>query len=134
MRVLGTLSVSLRLWHPDVRRDPYPTYRRFRERRIVRMRLFGSVVVAGHHDVERVLRESAFSTHRDQVALMKMLRLSRRSRPSFRHSGSGTTIDSSARGPSLSERLYGRACCRSQSYRSGDPYPRSHVPPWSRSR
>jgi len=36
--------------------------------------------------------------------------------------------------PSLSERLYGRACCRSQSYRSGDPYPRSHVPPWSRSR
>ena len=32
MRVLGALSPALRLWHPDVRRDPYPTYRRLRER------------------------------------------------------------------------------------------------------
>ena len=84
MRVLGTLSASLRLWHPDVRRDPYPTYRRFREQGIVRMRLFGGFAVARYDDVERVLRDPAFSTNRDQVALMKTLRRATRDAPAFR--------------------------------------------------
>lgn len=84
MRVLGTLSASLRLWHPDVRRDPHPTYRRFREQRLVRMRLFGGFAVARYGDVERVLRDPAFSTNRDQVALMKTLRRATRDAPDFR--------------------------------------------------
>jgi cytochrome P450 len=84
MRALGALSGSLRLWHPDVRRDPYPTYRRFRERRLVRMRLFGGWAVARYVDVERVLRDPAFSTDRSQVALMKMLQRATRGAPDFR--------------------------------------------------
>jgi cytochrome P450 len=84
MKVLGTLSTSLRLWHPDVRRDPYPTYRRFREQGIVRMRLFGGFAVARYHDVERVLREPTFSTNREQIAIMKVLRRATRDAPAFR--------------------------------------------------
>jgi pimeloyl-[acyl-carrier protein] synthase len=83
MRILGRLSVSLRLWHPDVKRDPYPTYEWFRERRIVRMRLFGGFAVARHADVERVLREPEFSTNRDEIALMKAARRSARGAPDF---------------------------------------------------
>lgn len=73
MRALGAISVSLRLWHPDVKRDPYPTYRWFRERRLVRMRLFGGWAVARHADVERVLRDPEFSTAREEVPLMKAM-------------------------------------------------------------
>src|SRR5574338_134098 len=83
MRVLGALSVSLRLWHPDVKRDPYPTYAWFRERRLVRMRLFGGWAVARYADVERVLREPEFSTNRDEVALMKALERGTRGAPDF---------------------------------------------------
>jgi cytochrome P450 len=84
MRVLGALSPSLRFWHPDVRRDPYPLYRRFREERLVRLRLFGGWAAARYGDVERILREPAFSTNRDEVALMKVLRRATRDAPDFR--------------------------------------------------
>lgn len=84
MRALGAVSPSLRFWHPDVRRDPYPTYRRFRERRIVRLRLFGGWAVARYDDVERVLRDPAFSTDRDAVAIVKMLHRATRGAPDFR--------------------------------------------------
>ncbi len=83
MRVLGTLSPSLRIWHPDVRRDPYPNYRHLRERGLVRMRLFGGWAAARYRDVERLLQEPAFSTNRDDVALMKMVRRATRGRPDF---------------------------------------------------
>ncbi len=85
MRVLGTLSPSLRFWHPDVRRDPYPTYGRLREQRLVRLRLFGGWAAARYGDVERVLREPAFSTNRDAVALMKTLRRATHDAPEFRN-------------------------------------------------
>jgi cytochrome P450 len=84
MRVLGTLSASLRLWHPEVRRDPYPFYRGFRERGLVRLRLFGGFAAARYTDVERILREPAFSTNREQVALMKTLHRATRGAPDFR--------------------------------------------------
>ena len=84
MRAFGALSSSLRLWHPDVKRDPYPTYRWFRERRLVRMRLFGGYAVPRYADVERVLREPEFSTNRDALALVKALRRSTRGAPDFR--------------------------------------------------
>jgi cytochrome P450 len=83
MRVLGTLSPSLRLWHPEVRRDPYPTYRRLREQGLTRLRLFGGWMAARYTDVERVLREPAFSTDREQVALMRILRRATRGAPDF---------------------------------------------------
>jgi len=83
MRVLGTLSPSLRLWHPEVRRDPYPNYRRFRERGLVRLRLFGGWAAARYSDVERILRDSAFSTNREEVAVMKLIRRATRGAPEF---------------------------------------------------
>jgi cytochrome P450 len=83
MRVLGTLSPSLRFWHPDVRRDPYPTYRRLREQGFVRLRLFGGWAAARYADVERILREPAFSTNRDEVPLIKMVRHATREVPEF---------------------------------------------------
>lgn len=84
LRLLGPVSPSLRLWHPDVRRDPYPTFRDFRERRLTRLRLFGGWAVGRYRDVERVLREPAFSTNREDVALMKILRRATRGAPDFR--------------------------------------------------
>jgi len=84
MRVLGALSPALRLWHPAVRRDPYPTYARLRERGLTRMRLFGGYVAARHADVERVLREPAFSTNREEVSLMRLLKRATRGSPDFR--------------------------------------------------
>jgi cytochrome P450 len=84
MRMLGTLSRSLRFWHPDVRRDPYVNYARFRsERGLVRLRLFGGWAAARYKDVERVLQEPAFSTNREQVALMKMMLRATRGAPEF---------------------------------------------------
>jgi len=83
MRALGALSPSLRLWHPDVRRDPYPTYRRFREQGLTRLRLFGGWMAARYADVERILREPAFSTDREDVALMKVIHRATRGAPDF---------------------------------------------------
>lgn len=83
MRMLGAFSPSLRFWHPDVRRDPYPNYRRFRERGLVRLRLLGGWAAARYGDVERILQEPAFSTNRDEVALMKMMRRATRGAQDF---------------------------------------------------
>jgi cytochrome P450 len=83
MRILGTVSPSLRLWHPDVRRDPYPTYRRMREHGLTRSRLFGGWIAARYADVERVLREPAFSTNREGIALMKAMHRATRGFPDF---------------------------------------------------
>jgi cytochrome P450 len=83
MRLLGRASASLRLWHPDTKRDPYPIYAWFRERRMVRMRLFGGWAVARWADVERVLREPEFSTNRDEIAFMKAARRAARGTPDF---------------------------------------------------
>jgi cytochrome P450 len=83
MRVLGGLSLSLRFWHPDVRRDPYPNYRRFREGGLLRLRLFGGWAAGRYRDVERVLQDPAFSTNREGVAFVKMLLRATRGTPDF---------------------------------------------------
>jgi hypothetical protein len=84
MRVLGALSGSLNPWHPDVRRDPYPSYRRLREQPgLPRLRLFGGRVAARHADVEQVLRDPAFSTDRSSVPLLGALRRAGRGAPDF---------------------------------------------------
>jgi cytochrome P450 len=83
VRVLGALSPSLRLWHPDVRRDPYPTYRRMRERGLTRARLFGGWMAARYADVERILREPAFSTNREEIPFMKLVHRATRGAPDF---------------------------------------------------
>jgi cytochrome P450 len=67
-----------------VRRDPYPTYRRLREQGFTRLRLFGGWAAARAADVGRILREPAFSTNRQQVALVRMLHRATRDAPDFR--------------------------------------------------
>ncbi len=75
MRVAGALSGSVNPWHPDVRRDPYPAYRRlYAKPRLARLRLLGGYVATRYEDVERVLREPAFSTDRESVPLMRRFR------------------------------------------------------------
>ena len=75
MRLLGAVSGSLNPWSPEVRRDPYPAYRKLRaEGRLVRMRLFGGWVAGHYADVERVLRDPAFSTNREAAPLMAAFR------------------------------------------------------------
>jgi len=75
MRVVGALSGSVNPWHPDVRRDPYPAYRRLgAEPRLPRLRLLGGYVATRYRDVERVLRDPAFSTDRESVPLMRRFR------------------------------------------------------------
>src|SRR5262245_34318501 len=83
MRAFAAVSPSLRLWHPDVRRDPYPTYRRFRERGLTRLRLFGGWMAARYDEVERILREPAFSVNREEVLVMRLMRRTTRSDPDF---------------------------------------------------
>jgi cytochrome P450 len=84
MRILGAFSLSLRFWHPDMRRDPYPQYSRFRATPgLVRLRLFGGWAAARYRDVERVLQDPAFSTNREQVRFMKMLQRATRGAKDF---------------------------------------------------
>jgi cytochrome P450 len=83
IRTCATISPSFRLWHPAVRRDPYPTYRRFRAARMTRLRLFGGWMAARYADVERILREPAFSTDRRAVPAMAMLHREARGAPAF---------------------------------------------------
>jgi cytochrome P450 len=83
IRLCGMVSPALRLWDPAVRRDPYPTYRRFRERRMTRLRLFGGWMAARHADVERILREPAFSTDRSAVPILDLLKKEARGAAAF---------------------------------------------------
>lgn len=85
MRVLGALAGPYDLWSPAARRDPYPTWRRFREKGpLVRMRLLGAWVATRHADVERVLRDPAFTTNRDDLFFMRLFRRASRGSPAFR--------------------------------------------------
>lgn len=83
MGVLGSVSASLRLWQPSVRRDPYPLYDRMRKNGPVRMRLFGGWAVGRYAEVERVLTEPTFSTDRGDVALMKAFERAARGKGHF---------------------------------------------------
>lgn len=82
MGVIGGLMGPYNPWLPEHRRDPYPAYRRLRERApIVRMPLLGAWLVTRYADVEMVLRERRFSANRDDLLVMKLLRRSTRQEP-----------------------------------------------------
>lgn len=71
MRAAGVFAGPFHPWHPDVRRDPYPTWRRLRETApLVRIRLLGGWATARYAEAERVLREPSFSTDRSAVPMM----------------------------------------------------------------
>lgn len=82
MGAIGGLMGPYNPWLPEHRRDPYPAYRRLRERAaIVRMPLFGAWLATRYADVEMVLRERRFSANRDDLLIMKLLRRSSRQAP-----------------------------------------------------
>lgn len=86
MRVVGLVGGPWDLWSPAARRDPYPIWRRMRETApLVRMRLLGAWVATRHADVERILREPAFSTDRGALPMMALLDRATRGAPDFRN-------------------------------------------------
>jgi len=86
MRVVGALAGPYDLWSPAARRDPYPAWERIRAAApLVRLRLLGAWVATRHADVERVLREPAFTTDRDDLPLMRWFRRAARGAPAFRN-------------------------------------------------
>ena len=82
MRALSPLAGPFHPWHPDVRRDPYPTWRRLREQApLVRMRLLGGWAAGRYAEVERILRDRCFSTDRSALAVMRWMRRGLRGAP-----------------------------------------------------
>ena len=82
MRALGLVAGPFHPWHPDVRRDPYPTWRRLRERApLVRVRLLGAWAAGRYADVERILRDRCFSTDRSGVPMIGAMRRAVRGAP-----------------------------------------------------
>ena len=81
-RRLGFLLGGWNPWLPEVRRDPYPTYRRLRETRpVARAPLLGAWLASRHADAEQVLREDAFTTDRRDLGAMRALRRGARDAP-----------------------------------------------------
>jgi len=79
LRRLGPLIGPWNPWLPDVRRDPYPTYRTLRETApVARAPLLGAWIVSRHEDVEHVLRAPQFTSDRQDLGVMRMLRRSAR--------------------------------------------------------
>jgi cytochrome P450 len=75
MRAISPIAGSFHPWHPDVRRDPYPTWRRLRETApLVRVRLLGAWAAGRYADVERILRAPCFSTDRSGVPMIGAMR------------------------------------------------------------
>lgn len=71
MRAVGLFAGPFHPWHPDVRRDPYPTWRRLRETApLVRIRLLGGWATARYAEAGRVSRDPSFSTDRSAVPMM----------------------------------------------------------------
>jgi cytochrome P450 len=74
MRAVGLVAGPFHPWHPDVRRDPYPTWRRLRETApLVRIRLLGGWAAGRYAECERILTDRCFSTDRSAVPLMKTM-------------------------------------------------------------
>ena len=75
MRAVGLVAGPFHPWHPDVRRDPYPTWNRLRETApLVRVRLLGAWATARYDEVERILRDPCFSTDRSGVPMVAAMR------------------------------------------------------------
>jgi pimeloyl-[acyl-carrier protein] synthase len=69
-------------WLPANRRDPYPMYRRLRERApVVRAPLLGAWLATRWDECEEILRERQFSADRSELAVMRMLRRGARDAP-----------------------------------------------------
>ena len=79
MRAVGLVAGPFHPWHPEVRRDPYPTWRRLREAApLVRVRLLGAWATGRYAEVERILHDRCFSTDRSGVPMIGAM-------PAFRH-------------------------------------------------
>ena len=86
MRAVGVFAGPFHPWHPDVRRDPYPTWRRLRETApLVRIRLLGGWATARYAEAERVLREPSFSTDRSGVPSMAAMQRATKDFPDLRN-------------------------------------------------
>jgi hypothetical protein len=86
MRAIAPLAGPFHPWHPDVRRDPYPTWRRLREKApLVRIRLLGGWATGRYAEAERVLRDPCFSTDRSSVAMVNAMRRATRDAPDLRN-------------------------------------------------
>jgi cytochrome P450 len=85
MRAIAPIAGPFHPWHPDVRRNPYPTWRRLRETApLVRIRLFGGWATGRYAEAERVLREPCFSTDRSAVPMVAAMRRATRDAPDLR--------------------------------------------------
>ncbi len=86
MRAISPLVGPFHPWHPDVRRDPYPTWRRLREAApLVRVRLLGGWATGRYAQAERILRDPCFSTNRNAVPLMAAMKRATRDAPELRN-------------------------------------------------
>jgi cytochrome P450 len=86
MRAIAPLAGPFHPWHPEVRRDPYPTWRRLRESApLVRVRLFGGWATGRYAEVERLLRDPCFSTDRSAVPVVQRMRRATRRAPDLRN-------------------------------------------------
>jgi cytochrome P450 len=84
MRAIGPFAGPFHPWHPDVRRDPYPTWRRLRETApLVRVRLLGGWATARYAEAERILREPSFSTDRNGVPMVAAMKRATRGAPAL---------------------------------------------------
>ena len=85
MRAIAPIAGPFHPWHPDVRRNPYPTWRRLRETApLVRIRLLGGWATGRYAEAERVLREPCFSTDRSAVPMVAAMRRATRDAPDLR--------------------------------------------------
>jgi cytochrome P450 len=82
MRLAGPLVGPWNPWRAAYRRDPYPVYAELRKNRpVVRSRLVGAWILSRHRDVEFVLRDRRFTTDRNAISLMKLVRRGARDAP-----------------------------------------------------
>lgn len=86
MRVVGRFAGPFHPWHPEVRRDPYPMWRRLREAGpLVRVPLLGGWATGRYAESERVLCDPCFSTDRSGVSLVRAMELATRAAPDLRN-------------------------------------------------
>lgn len=83
VRILAPLLGRFVPWHPEHRRDPYPTYRRLRETAPVHRTRYRVWVVSRYDDVAAILRDRRFTADRSDVALVRWLRRFARLDPEF---------------------------------------------------
>ncbi len=83
VRLLRPLLGRYVPWHPELRRDPYPAYRRLRERHPVYRTPYRVWVVSRYEDVATVLRDRRFTADRSDQPLVRWMRRFVRLDPDF---------------------------------------------------